>query len=538
MTVVSDLKENNQDFEWYPTTDEMISVIKSNIEASRESLRYHREPVVLDCGAGDGRVLDALTKGDKLAIEKSAIMRSLMNKNIMIVGTDFNEQVLFDKQVDVVFCNPPYSEFVSWMLKIIRETSAPLVYMVVPSRWADDGEIMDAIKLRKGKHEVIYSGDFLSGDRAARANVDIVKIKMGYRGSANTDAFDAWFMDNFKIDINADNLSSREKASASKQTVQERVNTQLVAHNGDFVAILAGMYDRELGSLLTNYKALESLDPVLLLELDVSLNTVCKSLKTKIEGLKNLYWRELLSNAKRVTDVLCTKQRDAFIDRFMKHACVDFTKSNAYAVLDWMLRHAADYADEQIVDLVESVADAADVIKYKSNDRVFVKEQYRYLTRREELDKIGEYALDLRIVVSGWTSFDSLRGNGLTDIRTGQINDFLVVAYNLGFDTRGYDNATNRKWKAGETQEFMCRVDGKEVTLMTVKVFKNGNTHYKLNQQFLCRLNVAFGKLKGWVKTAKQAADDIGVSEVEAAKVINRPTFAITANTLLSLESK
>ena len=47
MNRLATLKENDQDFEWYPTTDEMIAAVYS---------RCGDFSSMLDIGAGDGRV--------------------------------------------------------------------------------------------------------------------------------------------------------------------------------------------------------------------------------------------------------------------------------------------------------------------------------------------------------------------------------------------------------------------------------------------------------------------------------------------------
>ena len=38
---------------------------------------------------------------------------------VVIIGSDFHEQTLIDKKVDLIFCNPPYSEFELWTKQII-----------------------------------------------------------------------------------------------------------------------------------------------------------------------------------------------------------------------------------------------------------------------------------------------------------------------------------------------------------------------------------------------------------------------------------
>ena len=51
---------------------------------------------------------------------------------------------------------------------------------------------------------------------------------------------------------------------------------------------------------------------------------------------------------------------------------------------------------------------------------------------------------------------------------------------------------------------------------MTVRAYKNGNIHIKFNQKFLRKLNVEFGRLKGWLRNHKQAADELNIPEKEA----------------------
>ena len=96
MNIINILKENNQDFEFYPTTKEIIEVVKKDIEGEKASS-------MLDIGAGDGRVLESMPIYKKYAIEKSKILIEQLNKDIFIIGTDFNQQTLIDKKVDVIF---------------------------------------------------------------------------------------------------------------------------------------------------------------------------------------------------------------------------------------------------------------------------------------------------------------------------------------------------------------------------------------------------------------------------------------------------
>lgn len=128
------LQQENQDHEWYPTTKLMLDAIRASIISTHKSPYHDDVPSVsvLDCGAGDGRALMALAgkHGEKYSIEKSPILAGQQDREIIPVGTDFQQSTLIDKQVDVIFSNPPYKQFEAWAVRIIREANAKDIYLV------------------------------------------------------------------------------------------------------------------------------------------------------------------------------------------------------------------------------------------------------------------------------------------------------------------------------------------------------------------------------------------------------------------------
>ena len=47
-----------------------------------------------------------------------------LDSDIFVVGTDFHQQTFIDKKMNVIFCNPPYSEFTEWSIKLIEEANS------------------------------------------------------------------------------------------------------------------------------------------------------------------------------------------------------------------------------------------------------------------------------------------------------------------------------------------------------------------------------------------------------------------------------
>lgn len=505
-------KQHHEDFEWYPTTTEIINAIKANLPD--QSLD------ILDVGAGDGRVLNALTEnGKKYAIEKSRSLLSALNADVFVVGTDFHEQTLLDKRCDVVFSNPPYSEYEAWAEKIILEAQAKTVYLVIPRRWQSSIAIADAISLRKAKADVILSTDFLEADRKARAVVDVIKISLARsrvydrRGEfvANVDPFELWFERNFP-------LSSDSSVDADNLSLKEKVANELIK-SGDIVTTLEQLYQRDFAKLLSAYKAVSQIDESILKELDVNKSVLSGGLRKKVEGLKDKYWRQLFENMDRVTNRLTAQSRSAMFDVLTKNTHVDFTRSNAFAVLEWVVKNANQYYDQQLTDLYGRMIEKANVSLYKSNQKVFKDEDWRYVRQPESL---SHFKLEYRVVLErvGGLSTHWLHGTSEISERAAHfLNDLCTVAYNLGFDNWGAERAESFTWRSGAKCVFHFKnsVTGKQEELFEAKAFKNGNLHIRFNQKLMCKMNVEFGRLKGWLKTKEQAAEELDVlsSEVE-----------------------
>lgn len=525
MKLLNDLKEAGQDYEWYPTTDEIISAVKDDIKRYMTNHRmYSKSLSVLDCGAGDGRVLMQLTDGNRYAIEKSTMLISHMPKEIIIVGTDFHHQTLLDKQPDVIFCNPPYLEFSTWMCKIITESNCGIIYMVVPSRWADDGAIAEAIKSRGATTEVILSTDFLDADRAARATVDVIRITGRYDNRLSvSDPFDIWFKKNFVF-------KEEENKEEDKQEMPEpKKQNQMV--DGYLIYALSDLYERDLQHLLDQFMRVSSLDADLLKAIGVSIDNVKQCLEMQIKGLKVKYWKELLNSLDSITTRLCVKPRNNILDKISKNMNVDFTKDNIREIVLWVIKNANSYIDEQLIEFSENLSDRANVALYKSNEYVFKDENWRY-TRDKNLDR---FKLEYRVVVSRYYNcWNTYGAKQLADNASGFIDDMMVVAYNLGFDTSSTPRSNMMNWKAGKSNLIMYKnSDGNDEVLADVKIYMNNNIHVKFNKAFMCKLNVEFGRLKGWIKDWKDASAEMDIPEKSAMSYFNSNT-QIDNNLLLN----
>lgn len=527
MELVNELKQSEEDHEFYPTTNEIITALARAVKYHFDGQSYNRRDFgsVLDIGAGNGKVLMALKERleftQLLAIEKSHILCQELPSEVLVVGTEFREQSLLSKHVDVIFCNPPYSEYEDWAEKIIREAASHVVYLVIPERWESSVRITDAIKFRAGKLRKVGAFDFLnSEDRQARAKVHLLEIALE-RGDKGDDAFNRFFDEQFADLIKNYEGTKRTKDEDEDEPDEKDPFNQLVVGPA-YPAALVEIYRQEMENVQRNYHLVGQLDVSLLKEFDISPSRIRECLKTRMEGMRSKYWHELFNHLNTITDRLTSKSRKSLLETLYKHIAVDFTESNIREVVMWVLKNANIYIEKQLVEVYELMVDKCNVVLYQSNKRVWVEERWRY---NGDEEKNSHYALDYRIVthrIGGIRSGYSFE-IGLAESARDFLGDLMTIARNLGFNCQTVHHCLQRtgrdEWKSGVTREFEYRDKTGMKTLFDVRAFLNGNLHLRLNKDFILALNVEHGRLKGWLKSGKHAADEL--KDPKAEKYFN-----------------
>ena len=285
----------------------------------------------------------------------------------------------------------------------------------------------------------------------------------------------------------------------------------MLVTGGDLIHTLNDLYLNELSNIQNTYKNVVALDGSLLSELKVDVNNIKENLKQKIKNCKNKYWRELFDNLEVVTCKLTSDSRQNVINKLMANTHVDFSVKNARAILVWVLKNVNDYIDTQFISTMEKLVRKANIENYKSNQKVFEDSDWRYCRKPEGLTK---YMFDYRIVLSDFHSTDSCwsRGIRVADRTKQFVNDLMILAYNVGFDTINSDRPNDVEWQIGKWSDFFYKVNGEDKPLLQAKAFKNGNLHLRFDPDLMKALNVEFGRLKGWLNSASDAASETGYS--------------------------
>lgn len=513
------LKDAEEDFEFYPTSKEMIKPIFDNIEKSDINIldigcgtcnfkKYYNEFSQEDYEIGSKKAKleaekedpDPFIRSDRkiiskyYVIEKSKILLNGLDRETIVLGTDFENEMLIDKPVDIIFCNPPYSDYKKWMLKIISEGNCYDIYLVVPERWKDNKQIKDFLTKKELNYKILGSFDFLNAERQARAKVNIVHIikkerDYGKLPLIEETAFDEWFDKTFQ-------MSSKEEKKLNdyerEQKEKEKIKEQLICEPKEKAKVLIQLYEEESNKLLNNFKAICGLDIDILETIGVSKNSLKEAIKQKLINLKNLYWEMVFEEMEEITKRLTESSRDRMLNKFTELKSVDFTLSNIYSLVIWVIKNANQFYNDQLIYFYKELSKLENVKPYKSNLKLFDKEKWKYLKFSE---KASHYTLDYRIICSNFLiGVNYSYGHMSSYNNKSRLNDFKAIFNNLGFEISYVENC-----RAFGVNYYAH--DPKGNVMFEYKCYKNGNLHIKFNIEFTKALNVEVSRLLGWIKS-------------------------------------
>ncbi|GAA5141223.1 class I SAM-dependent methyltransferase [Thalassotalea piscium] len=557
LSLVQDLKDSGNDFEWYPTTDKQINTIIDDIKIIKKDFdfttRYSEAVKVLDVGAGDGRVLEAITAAfkaeeyfniDAYAIEKVDLhTNTYRKKGITLLGTEFNQVNFISKNCDIGFVNPPYSEFSHWIQTLISHLRFGILYAVIPERWKDDPAIKEAMALRGVKFsKVLSTSDFLDADRTARAKVNIVRFSFNeliadedhdhthrrYKHNVSynsTDPFDLFLENELNLKKTYSETNEKFNEYCEKERVRKEMATEgtpcfeLVTSKGVLWALLDN-YERDLANTLEQYKLISTINPSLLQELGVDFDALLKGAKEKMLGYRNVYWHLLFEKLDAISTRLTQKHKNDLLNTLSANA-LDFTYTNALYIIQYAVEVGNELIEQSLIDVYINLTSPDAISRYYKSNKHIYSDDWRYTNTGNEKAK---YVLDYRFIHSNHSNFSGYSWDrGLNEGARAFTSD-LVVAFKLLGYTNLYTTCSYDQISYGGKISIIGTTPSGEVEeLVDIKYYKNGNRHLKFNQEAMLRLNVTVSRLLGWVRSK-----DEFVEESQCTETVNDNVWAIS----------
>lgn len=510
--LIETLKEQGQDFEFYPTTEEIIDkIVPSILKCYDEERLYHYNFNILDIGAGNASVLGKIEEKfnlknpnaslNKYAIEKSEILIEQMPRDITVIGTDFYETSLIEKSYfQAVFCNPPFKEYEAFASRIIKEINANRIYLVLPKRWRSNENIKKAIYSRKDtlkEQKSLGFFSFVNAKRKARAKVEIVEFSFEKENfNSENDFLAKSLKEYFNIDL--DTLQGKlEKEEELQRTLQEKIRE---IENKDLINELVRLYNEEFKNFNEALASFNNIPKSILASLNINKSAIVEAIRGELKSIKFVFWREIFSRLDSINERLIPKYR---LDLARKFADlnIDFIYSNIKSACLYVIKNANYYVDLGVLDLFDDFTEEG-ALEYKSNKK-FIFSSWRHSD-----DKFKAKKLDYRVV------YNKLSYNNTREF----IDKLFTIAKVLGFmpysnyslinHYQSYDYISGQFKNKSEGDCFFINHNKEEEIFFSFRAYKNGNLHLKFNKEFMQCFNLAVGRLRKWINNKAEAKEN------------------------------
>ena len=541
------LQASNEDYEFYPTTLEIMEAMKTDI---RKYLRSHERgyqarnkqgldikshydnkkeqqtlyiETFLDIGAGDGRVLNYFKADKKYGIEIArAQADDLICKGTFLIGRNFYDTTLIDQYYSLVFSNPPFSDFERWVCKILYECNFCVLYLVIPVRWKDNKLI--AKEMERYEATIVGEFDFSDADRSARGKVHLVRVNASWKKIEREkyqddleDTFERWVREHigdFKKTDEWDYQEEREDALALRLAPID----QLVVN-----------YEAERESLGAAFKIIGKLDNEIILLMGLDKKSMLEIIRKSIKSLKSKYWRAAFEKLEPVQKRMIRKTKDRIFRNIEEFKTLDFNEDNIYSIIIWIINNSNVGILDQIGEVFDALTEKDHITEYKSN-RHWVKSDWRHTQsdwKYEKLPARWKLGLDYRIVVAtyGYDRYSHLNRYTIVD-------DFIVVCSNLGFPI-----ADKPDYTLHQTEQKFYTTDGE--LAFTMRYYTgNQNAHLKINKRLLMKFNIEVAKIRKWMSDPDDVVEEYDVPKDEAVRLWNSGLALLGNSDVKMLEFK
>jgi SAM-dependent methyltransferase len=554
------LKQRGEDFEFYPTTPEIMEAMKKDIwgylkkhkddyaaewRNNKESVKIHTEYTndssgkekksesldissFLDIGAGDGRVLDYFEAAKKYGIEIArAQADDLIRRGVFIIGRNYWDVSLIEQRYGLVFSNPPFSCFEKWVNKILTECNFCLLYLVMPVRWKNQKEITK--ELERYETNVVGEFDFSNADREARGRVNLVRVNAKWiKHKAERyfvqetveDAFKRWiheYITDFS-NMSDSNYEYDRFEGDEKNALKLKLSP---------IAELIEDYENEKETLRQAFSVIGKLPLEVVKMLGQDKRSMLEIIKKAIEGLKSKYWRAAFDKLEPVKTRMTRKTRDSIFDKIKEFKTLDFNSDNIYSVIIWIINNCNVGILDQIGEVFDAMTRREYIEEYKSN-RHWAKGDWRHTEsdwKYEKLPSRWKLGLDYRIVISIW--FGSYGKYSVID-------DFIVICRNLGFPIKA---VCQPNYTLHQREQHFYTEDGE--LAFTMRFYTgNQNAHLKINKKLLMKFNIEIAKIRNWMSEPDDVAEEFDIPKEEAVKLWNSGPALIGKSDMKMLECK
>jgi hypothetical protein len=556
------LQTANEDFEWYPSTPEILEAMKNDLwkylrEHEHDYTKRREERIsintsyaqacgkgkktesieigtFLDIGAGDGRVLDLFEADKKYGIEIArAQADDLIRRGIFIIGRNYWDVSLCEQYFSLIYSNPPFSQFERWVNKILVDCNFCVLYLLLPVRWKNQKEITR--ELERYEATVVGEFDFSDADREARGKVNLIRVNAPWKKIDDDvkqgdrhyyDYYQETLEDAFERIVRENIADFQEKPDIG----WEEERNQALALKMTPIDQLVSDYEVEKENLGNAFRAIGKLNTEIIKLMGQDKKSMLEIIKKSIEGLKTKYWKAAFDKLEPVRKRMTYDTREKIFRDIEEFRTLDFNADNIYSIVIWLINNSNIGILEQIGEVFDKMTTKEYIEAYKSNKH-WTKSNWRHTEsdwKYQKLPPRWKLGLDYRIVVGTYNY------NGYVSWKRTIVDDFIIICRNLGFPIAEH---CTPDYELHQSEQMFFTEDGE--LAFTMRYFTgNKNAHLKINKKLLMKFNVEIAKIRRWMSDPDDVVEEYEVPKDEAVRMWNSGVALLGNGDVKMLEFK
>lgn len=328
------------------------------------------------------------------------------------------------------------------------------------------------------------------------------------------------------------NLSKLERYAAvydsSEHGLKKLTSSEIVA-TAKNIFEMEKLYKSERKSIIDCFKQLDTISTTAIYEIGITREDLERQLEEKLQSLNHRFWNALFQNVFDAEGQFALKAKQIAMDQVFGRddsalKNMPFSAENAKFFTNRLYELLDQRSSGDFIELIKCAISPMNVTPYTSNpiNLDTVKwEDDEYWVTEEDREALGCCRFNKKIVSTqlfgrrvGYSEYD-IRGSQVSRDINNILLDTATLAQQVGITDLDTESMGDSQASLRNRIDVLSTNGNSKNPVFSTTLYKNGKLHLTLSDEFALRLNIVFGKSKGWLSDAKQAYKELDITNMD-----------------------
>lgn len=432
-----------------------------------------------------------------------------VNANTLSLSCSFESTTLVDKEVDVIFCNPPLKEYEAYCKRIFEECLAKRVFLVLPMEWKSSKEIGAYAKANGFDVELVARLGYVKNNQREKAEIILFyRSYLSERAVMERKLSQEYHLGNLFEELHKGRFVLRGELEKKKEDeiAKESEGMEYQA----FLEYLLKRYEKEHNDYFDNFKHFSNLSAYFLDYIGVQRDDITTNTAVFEKLLRKLYWDQCLSKNPNITSKLTPLQYDELLNE-LKERGADFSRSNIANVEAYCLSRSRVMEQKNFITFWERFTNGDNLEGFTD----LISNPHPYMDYPKE-KRFFKGKIKEKVACSYAGSYDDYYPNILRDVRI--VHLLQILLQSMGYQDLHYRHADGSKIAITERIDLPLGISylfagERQITKFTS--YKNRKLNIVFDKEVIANINLRVLLYQGWITNLAEAKEAFGTLKIE-----------------------